>query len=102
MEAIKSATLSAATLLGISDRTGSIEKGKIADIIAVNGDPLQDIKVLSIMQFVMKEGVIYKHNVFLRFEMNSQFEYPAASQLKRSVTNFRMDMKDFSYPDCGP
>lgn len=60
MEAIQSATLSAATLLGISDRTGSIEKGKIADIIAVNGDPLQDIKVLSIMQFVMKEGVIYK------------------------------------------
>ena len=60
MEAIQSATLSAATLLGISDRLGSIEKGKIADIIAVNGDPLQDIKVLSIMQFVMKEGVIYK------------------------------------------
>lgn len=60
MEAIKSATMSAATLLGISDRTGSVEKGKIADIIAVNGDPLQDIKVLSIMQFVMKEGVIYK------------------------------------------
>ncbi len=60
MEAIQSATLSAATLLGISDRIGSIEKGKIADIIAVNGDPLQDIKVLSIMQFVMKEGVIYK------------------------------------------
>ena len=60
MEAIQSATMSAATLLGISDRTGSIEKGKIADIIAVNGDPLQDIKVLSIMQFVMKEGVIYK------------------------------------------
>lgn len=60
MEAIKSATMSAATLLGISDRTGSIEKGKIADIIAVNGDPLQDIKVLSIMQFVMREGVIYK------------------------------------------
>ncbi len=60
MEAIQSATMSAATLLGISDRTGSIEKGKIADIIAVNGNPLQDIKVLSIMQFVMKEGVIYK------------------------------------------
>ncbi len=60
IEAIQSATLSAATLLGISDRIGSIEKGKIADIIAVNGDPLQDIKVLSIMQFVMKEGVIYK------------------------------------------
>ena len=60
MEAIKSATMNAADLLGISDRLGSIEKGKIADIIAVNGDPLKDIKVLSLMSFVMKEGVVYK------------------------------------------
>jgi imidazolonepropionase-like amidohydrolase len=60
MEAIKAATMNAADLLGISDRLGSIEKGKIADIIAVNGDPLKDIKVLSLMSFVMKEGVVYK------------------------------------------
>jgi imidazolonepropionase-like amidohydrolase len=60
MEAIKSATMNAADLLGISDRTGSIEKGKSADIIAVNGDPIKDIKVLSSMNFVMKEGVVYK------------------------------------------
>jgi imidazolonepropionase-like amidohydrolase len=60
MEAIKSATMNAADLLGISDRLGSIEKGKIADIIAVSGDPLKDIKVLSSMNFVMKEGVVYK------------------------------------------
>jgi imidazolonepropionase-like amidohydrolase len=60
MEAIKSATMNAADLLGISDRTGSIEKGKSADIIAVNGDPIKDIKVLSAMSFVMKEGVVYK------------------------------------------
>jgi imidazolonepropionase-like amidohydrolase len=52
--------MNAADLLGISDRLGSIEKGKIADIIAVNGDPLKDIKVLSLMSFVMKEGVVYK------------------------------------------
>jgi imidazolonepropionase-like amidohydrolase len=60
MEAIKSATMNAADLLGISDRVGSIENGKSADIIAVNGDPLKDIKVLSSMNFVMKEGVVYK------------------------------------------
>ncbi len=60
MEAIKSATMNAADLLGISDRTGSIEKGKSADIIAVNGDPIKDIKVLSAMSFVMKEGVVFK------------------------------------------
>ncbi|WP_306551389.1 amidohydrolase family protein [Daejeonella sp.] len=60
MEAIKSATMNAADLLGITERTGSIEKGKSADIIAVNGDPLKDIKVLSLMNFVMKEGVVYK------------------------------------------
>jgi imidazolonepropionase-like amidohydrolase len=60
MEAIKSATMNAADLLGISDRIGSIEKGKSADIIAVNGDPIKDIKVLSSMNFVMKEGVVYK------------------------------------------
>ncbi len=60
MEAIKSATMNAADLLGISDRTGSIEKGKFADIIAVNGDPIKDIKVLSAMTFVMKEGLVYK------------------------------------------
>jgi imidazolonepropionase-like amidohydrolase len=60
MEAIKSATMNAADLLGILDRTGSIEKGKFADIIAVKGDPIKDIKVLSAMTFVMKEGVVYK------------------------------------------
>ncbi|MGB4401216.1 MAG: amidohydrolase family protein [Daejeonella sp.] len=60
MDAIKSATVNAADLLGIFDRVGSIEKGKLADIIAVNGDPLKDIKVLSSMNFVMKEGVVYK------------------------------------------
>jgi imidazolonepropionase-like amidohydrolase len=52
--------MNAADLLGILDRTGSIEKGKFADIIAVNGDPIKDIKVLSAMTFIMKEGVVYK------------------------------------------
>jgi imidazolonepropionase-like amidohydrolase len=60
MEAIKSATVHAADLLGISDRLGSIEKGKLADIIAVNGDPLKNIQALATMNFVMKDGVVYK------------------------------------------
>ena len=59
MEAIKAATVNAADLLGISDKTGSIVKGKFADIVAVNGDPLVDIKTIKNMAFVMKEGKIY-------------------------------------------
>ena len=59
MEAIKAATTSAADLLGISDKTGSISKGMFADIIAVDGNPLDDIKVMKNVAFVMKEGKIY-------------------------------------------
>jgi len=60
LEAIRSATLSAASLLGQSDRLGSLEPGYAADIVAVSGDPLQDITLLQKVGFVMKEGVIYK------------------------------------------
>ncbi|WP_295669707.1 amidohydrolase family protein [uncultured Mucilaginibacter sp.] len=59
MDAIKAATTSAADLLGISDKTGSITKGKLADIIAVEGDPLTDIKTMKNVSFVMKDGKIY-------------------------------------------
>jgi len=59
MEAIKAATTSAADLLGITAKTGSISIGKFADIIAVDGDPLQDIKAMKNVTFVMKEGKIY-------------------------------------------
>jgi imidazolonepropionase-like amidohydrolase len=61
MEAIKAATTSAADLLGISELTGSISKGKSADIVAVDGDPLSDIKTMKNMAFVMKEGNIYSN-----------------------------------------
>ena len=60
MEALQSATLEAARLLKVADRLGSIEAEKVADIIAVNGSPLENIEVLSDVVFVMKEGVIYK------------------------------------------
>ena len=60
MQAIQSATTSAADLLGKSDLLGSLKPGKYADIIAVSGDPLQDIRLLENVKFVMKEGKIYK------------------------------------------
>ena len=60
MQALDSATSTAAQLLGWSDRVGSIEPGKFADIVAVNGDPLKDISQLEHVQFVMKGGVVYK------------------------------------------
>ncbi len=61
MLAIKAATTSAADLLGITANAGSISTGKFADIVAVDGDPLQDIKAMGNMMFVMKEGKIYKN-----------------------------------------
>lgn len=61
MVAIKSATVATADLLRISDRLGSLEKGKIADIIAVDGDPIKDISAMTRVRFVMKEGVVFKN-----------------------------------------
>ena len=60
MEAIKAATMGAADLLGEKDRLGSIEPGKLADIVAVDGDPLKDSQVFGKVVFVMKDGVVYK------------------------------------------
>ena len=61
MDAIRSATIVSAELLKISDKFGTIESNKIADIIAVNGDPTKDISVLQKVVFVMKDGKIYKN-----------------------------------------
>ena len=60
MEAIQSATSVAASFLGIEDTHGSIAAGKQADIIAVPGNPLEDITVLERVAFVMKDGTVYK------------------------------------------
>jgi len=60
MQAIQAATTNAADLLGHSDIVGSIKPEKFADVIAVSGDPLQDIRVLEHVEFVMKDGKVYK------------------------------------------
>jgi imidazolonepropionase-like amidohydrolase len=61
MEAIKCATVNASELIGISEKAGTIEPGKWADIVAVEGDPTQDIHAMGQVRFVMKEGVVYKN-----------------------------------------
>jgi imidazolonepropionase-like amidohydrolase len=63
MQAIQSATVSAADLIGHSELFGSITAGKSADIIAVSGDPLADIHELEHVRFVMKEGKVYKQDL---------------------------------------
>jgi imidazolonepropionase-like amidohydrolase len=60
MEAIKAATWNAADLIGDTADIGSVQAGRYADIIAVDGDPLKDVTVLETVPFVMKGGVIYK------------------------------------------
>jgi imidazolonepropionase-like amidohydrolase len=61
LQAVRTATLNAADLLGWSDRVGSIEPGKWADIVAVDGDPLSDVTTLQQVKFVMKGGEVVKN-----------------------------------------
>jgi imidazolonepropionase-like amidohydrolase len=60
MQAIQAATSNAADLLGHANELGSIKAGKYADLIAVSGDPLKDISLLERVEFVMKDGKVYK------------------------------------------
>jgi imidazolonepropionase-like amidohydrolase len=60
MKAIQAATLTAAQLLKIDDRLGTIEEKKLADLVAVKGNPLEDISLMRSVAFVMKEGVVHK------------------------------------------
>jgi imidazolonepropionase-like amidohydrolase len=59
LQAIQSATLNGAALMSLQDEIGAIEVGKLADLIAVPGNPLDDIAALSDVRFVMKDGVVY-------------------------------------------
>jgi imidazolonepropionase-like amidohydrolase len=69
-EAIRAATITASDLLGMQGEIGTIEPGKLADIVAVPGDPLKDISLLGKVDFVMKGGAVEKGN----------FGYSRASQ----------------------
>jgi imidazolonepropionase-like amidohydrolase len=62
-EAIRAATASAADLIGRTKDVGSLAAGKYADIIAVSGDPLADVKVLEHVQWVMKGGKVYRNEL---------------------------------------
>ena len=59
-QALRAATVSGAELLDMKNQIGSVEPGKLADLDAVSGNPLSDVKVLENVNFVMKEGVVYK------------------------------------------
>ena len=61
LQSVQTATTSAADLLGWSDKVGTIEAGKWADIVAVDGDPLSDVTTLQNVKFVMKGGEVYKN-----------------------------------------
>jgi len=61
MQAIQSATINAADLIDWKEKTGSISKGKLADIIAVDSNPLDDVTILEHVKFVMKDGTVYKN-----------------------------------------
>ena len=59
-EAVRAATVRAASLLGVGDQVGSIAEGLQADLVAVSGNPYEDVSILENVEFVMKGGVVYK------------------------------------------
>ena len=61
LQGIQTGTINAADLMGWTDKIGTLEPGKWADIIAIDGDPLKDVKILQHVPFVMKSGVVYKN-----------------------------------------
>lgn len=63
LEVIRTATTNAADLLGMADQVGSAEPGKLADLIAVEGDPMRDVRDLQRVRFVMKEGRVIRNEV---------------------------------------
>jgi imidazolonepropionase-like amidohydrolase len=76
MDAIRSATVMTAELFGISAEAGTLEPGKLADLVAVKGNPLENIAALKNVDFVMKSGRIAKQDG----RMTEPFTYPAVSQ----------------------
>jgi imidazolonepropionase-like amidohydrolase len=62
-QALQAGTVNAAELMGWSDRIGSVRAGKLADIVAVKGNPVADVRVLQHVEFVMKDGIIYRNEI---------------------------------------
>jgi len=62
-QALQSGTVNAAELMGWADRIGAVREGMLADMVAVNGDPLTDVRLLQHVQFVMKDGVVYRNEL---------------------------------------
>ena len=62
VDALRAATSLDADLLGVADRLGSLETGKIADVVAAPGDPTRDIAAAQKVFFVMKDGVVYRND----------------------------------------
>src|SRR4051812_12271896 len=62
-EAIRSATVDAAELVGLAGKAGEVKTGAYADIIAVEGDPLTDVRALENVKFVMKDGKVYRNDI---------------------------------------
>jgi imidazolonepropionase-like amidohydrolase len=62
VDALKAATWGDAELLGLSATLGTLERGKLADVVAVPGDPVKDIAVTEKVLFVMKEGTVYRND----------------------------------------
>ena len=60
LQAIQTGTINAADLMGWTEKVGTLTPGHWADVIAVEGDPLKDVKLLQDVKFVMKGGVVYK------------------------------------------
>ena len=60
-QSLQAGTISAAELLGLADKVGTLKPGFFADIVAVRGNPLTDLKTTQNVVFVMKEGVVYKN-----------------------------------------
>jgi imidazolonepropionase-like amidohydrolase len=63
LQALQAGTVNAAELMGWSDRVGAIRQGMLADVVAVKGNPLSDVRLLQHVQFVMKDGVVYKNEI---------------------------------------